>query len=129
MKKLSTFYQTIKTTEFTTKITIYLSSTSAGDAYDPYENNKASTNLNPVTIKGYVHEVSPESLVYKQYGLHNMGAVEIVCEKRYKKYFQLANKIVIGDNEFQVFKEAVGSKALIQERSGQLLRVILNKLG
>lgn len=129
MKKLPNVINIIKSTEFSTKIYIYMSTKTAGEDFDSYEGNYTFSNLNPYTIRGYVREVSPEALVYKQYGLHQMGAVEVICEAKYKNYFVLSNKIIIDSIEYQVFKEGTGNKALIQSRPYNLLRVILNRNG
>ena len=129
MKKLTTVIDTIRDNQFTTKIQIFMSTKAGGDDYDPYEAKFTFTNLNPITIKGYVRQISIESLIYKEYGLHQVGAVEVICEAKYKNYFLNSNKIVINDVTYQVFKEGVGNRVLIQERPYNLLRVILNRNG
>ena len=129
MKKIMDVINTIKSSEFSTKVYIYMSTKQAGEGYDGYEDNYTYTNLNPVIIKGYVREVSPEALVYKQYGLHQMGAVELICEAKYKNYFTLSNRVVIDGIDYQVFREGTGSRTLIQERPYKLLRVILSRNG
>ena len=110
-----------------TKISIFFSTESFGADYDPDNNNVTRTNLNPLTIKGYVTEISAEALVWKQYGLKSVGAVEILCEKKYRGWFENCNKIEIDDNEYEVMKEGVGNRAQIQARPYQLIRVILQK--
>ena len=127
MKKISEIRDLLKDSEFTTKVRIYFSTKSAGDDYDTYENNYTFSNLNPLTIKAYVREVSPEALVYKQYGLAQTGAVELVCEDRWKNAFENANKIEIDDIEYQVFREGTGQRTLISKRPNKLLRVVLSK--
>ena len=72
-----------------TKVQIFFSYTTWGDDADPYENNTTDAKLNPKTIKAYVRDVSPEALVYKQYGLHEVGAKEILCDARYKEWFEI----------------------------------------
>lgn len=127
MKKLFDVNNLLKNSEFSTKIYVYMSTKSAGDDYDGYEANYVYTNLNPIIIKGYVREISSEALVWKQYGLHNVGAVEVICESKYRNYFEFSNKIIIDNAEYQVFKEGTGSKSLIQNRPYKLIRVILNR--
>lgn len=101
----------------------------AGDDFSPYEANYTYTNMSPIIIRAYVREVSPEALVYKQYGLHRMGAKEIICELKYRDLFTNCNKVVIENDEYQVFREGVGSRALIQERPYNMMRVVLSKNG
>jgi|WetSurSiteA1Bulk_404760.scaffolds.fasta_scaffold30278_3 hypothetical protein len=129
MRKLLNYNQTLKDRDLATKVYIYCSTKTAGDDYDAYEKNYVTANLNPFVIKGYVTTISPEALVYKQYGLHNMGAIELICEDRYENALKICNKIVIDDVEYQVFREATGNKAIIQKRPYHLLRAILNRKG
>jgi len=112
-----------------TKVYVYFATKSAGDDYDPEEKNYTYTNMNPLVIKAYLTQISPEKLVWKQYGLQEMGAVELLCEAKYKNWFKICNKIVIDDNEYAVFKVGNGNRVLIQERAGDMIRVILERLG
>ena len=104
-----------------------MSKKSAGDDYDSYEKNYIYSNLNPITINGYVSEISAEALVWKQYGLKEIGAKEVICEERYINYFRLANKIEIDGDEYEVFKDGVGGRVMIQKRPYHTYRVILQK--
>ncbi len=117
----------INHSSYNTKVRIYFSTKSFGDDYDPYEAKATYTNLNPLTIKAYVREISPEALVWKQYGLQNMGAKELLCEDKYKNYFENCNKLEIAGVDYFVFKEGTGNKTLIIERPNKLLRVIITK--
>ncbi len=129
MKKILEVQNILRDLEFTTKVQLFMSSKAAGDSYDEYEQNHSYTNLNPIIIKAYVKEISPEALVYKQYGLHQIGAKEIICELRYKNMFLNCNKIIINNDTYQVFKEGGGSRAIMQERAGNLLRVVVMRNG
>jgi len=71
--------------------------------------------------------VSPEALVFKAYGLHNLGAVEIITEAKYEAWFENCQRIVVDNVDYQVFRQAPGSRALIQKRPYNLLRVILQR--
>lgn len=116
-------------TENGTKITIYFGVNEISEDSDPYEKKYAIRLLNPKTIKGYVTEISPEKLVWKKYGLEEMGAVEILCEEKYDSWFRNCHKIIINDKEYCVFKEGVGKKAVIQSRPGKIIRVVLSRKG
>ncbi len=110
-----------------TKVKVYMSYKTVGDDYDPFEKNYTYNNNNPRTLKGYVTEISPEGLVWKSYGLQEMGAKEVVCDEKYRYWFINANKIEIDGDEFEVFKEGTGNRALIQSRPYRLIRVVLQK--
>jgi len=112
-----------------TDILIYFSSKSAGDDYDPYEKNYTYSNLNPLCVRGYVREISPNSLVWRQMGYEETGAVEILCEDRYENYFKYCNKITIDSVEYEVFKNASGGRAVMQKLYPKLLKVVLRRTG
>ena len=126
-KKIPFVSQIFEHSDFCTKIKIYFSTKTAGDYYDPYEQNYTYTNLNPITIKGYVSEISPEALVYKTYGLQNLGAKEILCDSKYKNYFELCNKIEIDGDNYTVFKEGTGHKTVISNRTKKIIRVMITR--
>src|SRR4030042_2693044 len=95
-----------------TKVSIFMSSKTL---VDPYEKNYTFADLNPKTIKAYVTEISPEALVWKSYGLKEMGAKEIICEDRYAEWFKLCNKVEIDGDQYEVFKEGNANRAIIQK--------------
>jgi hypothetical protein len=127
MKKIRAIHDLINKSEFTEKIKIFFSTKTKGDDYDTYEKTYEITNLNPITIRGIVRMISPEALVWKQYGLNEIGAIEIITEYKYKKWFELCTKVEYKDDTYNVLKEATGSRAVIQARPNNTLRVILQK--
>ena len=112
-----------------TKISIYFGIRSAGEDFDPREQNYDYTNLPYKTIKGYIQTISPEKLVWKEYGLQEMGAVEVLCEAKYKEWFKMCNRVVIDSEDYSVFKIGNGNRVLIQDRPGNIIRVVLEKKG
>lgn len=115
-----------KENELLTKVYFYFATKTAGADYDPYEKNWTYTDSNPQTVKMYVREIAAESLVWRQMGTQETGAVDILCEERYKNWFLYANKIVIDSDEYEVYKEATG-RVMMQKRPYKMLRVILRK--
>lgn len=109
------------------KILVYPATKIGGDDYDPYEDNFTFTNLNPVTINGFVRTILPETAFWKQYGQHIDGAKEIVCEARFKDCFLNANRITIDDIDYQVFKDS-GRKVMISDRPLDTIRIIISRL-
>ena len=115
-----------KRDDLLSKVYFYFSTKYAGEDYDPIEKNWSYANLNPQTAKMYVREIDAESLVWRQMGMQETGAVEILCEEKYKNWFLTASKIEINSDEYEVYKEATG-RVLIQKRPFKVLRVILRK--
>jgi hypothetical protein len=128
IKRIATITKLLtKRDDLLTKVFFYFAVKSAGPDYDPYEKNWTYSNQNPQTVKMYVREIDAESLVWRNIGVQETGAVEILCEERYKNWFLFANKIVINGDEFEVYKEATGGKVLIQKRPYKIIRVVLRK--
>lgn len=127
LRKIPFITKLLKNRHYTTKVYIYFSTKTAGDDYDPYEKNYTYTNLNPRVIKAYVRDVSPEALVYKQYGLSEMGAKEILCESKYKNWFEKANKIEIDGDKYTPFLKAAGNRAIIVGRPFGMIKIVLAK--
>lgn len=112
-----------------TKVNIYFGVREVGDDFDPESQNFTYTNLNPKCIKAWIYQISAEKLVWKQYGLDQTGAIELLCDSKYKKWFQTCNKIEINNEEYSVFKSAVGNRVLIYDRPNRMVRVVLQKKG
>jgi len=127
MKKIRTLRKLITDKDYMTKVKIFFSSKTAGDDFDPYEDNYTLANLNPQTIKAYVREVSPETAFYKQYGIHQAGMKEIICDDRYRNWFENCNKIEIDSTEYQTFRAGTGSKTMIVKRPHQMIRVVVSR--
>ena len=53
---------------------------------------------------------------------------EILCEAKYRKWFELCNKIVVDNIEYQVFKSGTGGKTMIIERPLNIIRVVVSRL-
>jgi len=114
------------------KITLYFAVETALEGYDDFENNTTPSNLNPKTIRGYIHHITPEQLVYKQYGLSNMGAVEIIVDEKYYNWFKLVNKITFDGNDYRVMREgnADGTPSnprgtVVAKRAFKMVRLVL----
>lgn len=110
-----------------TSIVLYFTKPSLGDNYNKNVNNLEKDDFIAITIKGYVRELSPESLKWQEYGLERSGMKEIICDNKYKKYFQECNSILIKEQKYQTYSKGVGKNALIQEQGDVLIRVIIAK--
>ena len=130
MKKIKAIERLLGHKELRTKVYLFMSSTSYGDDYDPYEGNLTYGNLNPICINNaYVRELTPESAFWKQYGKFQTGMKEIICTDRWREAFENCNKIEIDSIEYQSFKGAPGGKTLITQRPNRLIRVVVTRAG
>lgn len=127
-KKNKQINDLLKNSNLTTKITIYFSTKSVGEDFDPREKNYEYSNLNPQTIKGYVRDIKPESLFWRQIGISEIGAKEVICEEKYGEWLKMANKVEIDGDEYHVYKENVGKRVLITKLPFKLIKAILTKV-
>jgi hypothetical protein len=72
---------------------------------DPYENTTDKVLSNPIPIKAVVNSLSPEALRWKFFGLLPGGSKQLICHKRYKNLFKVADKIKIGEDFFKTYKD------------------------
>lgn len=127
-KRNKLFQKLLRDYRVCTKIELYFSSRSCGDDYDPYEKSYTFSNLAPLTIKGYITDIRPESLAWKQYGLSEVGAKEVITENKYASWFRKCNKVKIDSDEYQVYKESQGNRVLITELPFKLVKIVLHKM-
>jgi hypothetical protein len=90
---------------------------------DPYEKTKTDSFLNPLPVKGYVTQLSFESLKWKYPGLTPSGSVQVITYSKYEKIFQTADKIKIGDNYYKTLKD--DSKGYMIMRRDDYIVVIM----
>lgn len=128
MKDVPEFLKLVTKSQFTSKVQISFGTKSAGEGFDTYEKNYTTSYLNPITIKALVRSVSPQSLVWKKYGTTKVGSIQILTEKKYKRWFELASKIVYNDLEYTVFKDATGSNSTIMDYKGNIISVVLESV-
>src|SRR3990167_10969100 len=102
MKKIKEIHALIKDSEFSTKIKLFFGARTYSDSYDPETNNYSTTFSNPITIKGLVRHLTPESTIWKVYGTYTDGAVEIITSKKFTQNFRDCQKITIDDIEYSV---------------------------
>lgn len=97
------------------------------ETYDEQENNKVKYNLNPLPVKCYARELSPQSLVYRNYGMEHTGSLEILVDRHYLQWFLICNKVVINGNEYEVFKSGVGQYSSVREGPFSLVALVLTR--
>lgn len=94
------------------KALVYLrSSKEAFEDFDPFrETGYKITNQNPLPVKVITKVVSPNSLILKELGMTEAGAIWIILNQRDVTLIQNSEKITIDNKEYYVYNDAVGSK-------------------
>jgi hypothetical protein len=90
---------------------------------DPFENTTKKIFSNPIPIQAVVKTYTPESLRWKFYGTIPVGSKQIICEKRFKNLFKIADKIKIGDEYFKTWRDDQKGFGIIERE--EYLSVIL----
>lgn len=103
--------------DYKEKIFIYLPGATIKSAnYDKFRDigySKAQQNY--LTVKAFVRPMVSSELVFRQLGLVSIGTIKAVVKNNDIPLFKLASRIVYKNEDFYVYNDAVGKKALIVE--------------
>jgi hypothetical protein len=94
---------------------------------DPYEKNTKRTFDNPIPVKGLIKDISFSGLVWKLQGLKEVGAKELIVEKKYRTLFETCGKILIDSKEYAVYQDGVSKQFQILERKDYLVILLERK--
>jgi len=121
------FYKIILANCLEKKINLYFARKDYNEDYDKYEDNAEYELLNPITIKGYMIEISPEKMYWKKIGKIEGGGADIICKYKDVELFRNARKIVIDNDEYCFYSEGEGSKASFKKLQGGFAKITLIK--
>lgn len=109
-----------------TSIEFYFGTKVKQNGSDDYEMVYDTSLLNSRILKeAFTREIEAEKLVWKQYGLKELGAIEVLCDGRYESWFRNSDKTVINNREYEIFKSAASDRVLIQKRPFNMIRIIM----
>ena len=114
-------------TEYAETLWVYLkASNSKGSNYDPYRNTGyVKTNQSPEPVKAYVRQIKGNSLIAREIGLSQSGAIEIIIKSSDANLFRICEKIKYNDVEYTTFNKALGDKVQIYKSDFNFSRVVL----
>lgn len=79
--------------------------------FDPFRNTGyVQKNQNPLPVKVLTKTVSPNSLILKEIGLTEAGAIQIILHDRDVELIKNSEKVVIEKREYYVYNDIVGNK-------------------
>ena len=110
---------------------VYLkASNTKGSNYDAYRNTGYSvTNQSPEPVKAYVRQIQGNSLIARDIGLSQSGAIEIVIESKDENIFRICEKVKYNDVLYSPFNQALGNKVQIFKSEFNFSRVVLFRQG
>lgn len=113
--------------EYSIKIAVYLKTQNTkGDNFDPFRNlGYEITKQNPVWLQALIKDVAPNSLIYRQFGLTEAGAKQILIKKEDIPFIRLSEKITIDNINYYIYNDAVGNKLQIFELPFNYSKVII----
>ena len=85
------------------------------------------TSQNPIFIKAIIRDVKAEELITKSIGLTSFGAKKIVIKERDISLIKNASRIVINEEDYYVYDDAVGNKLQIADDKLGYYTVLLFK--
>ncbi len=97
------------------KIEVFLrSSKTKGITYDKFRDTGYTKIVqNPYFITAMIRTISANSLIIRELGLTETGAIQIVIRNADVAFIKLSNKILIKNNEYYVFNDAIGNRLQI----------------
>lgn len=96
--------------DYAETIWVYLkASNSKGNTYDPYrEIGYTKTNQSPFPIKVHARQLRENSLILRELGLSESGAIEIVVNEQDINFFKICQQIKYNDKIYTPFIKATG---------------------
>ncbi len=112
-------------------IWVYLKgSNTKGVDYDPFRNTGYVKSIkNPEPVKAHVRQIQGNSLVARELGLVESGAIEIVIKSCDESLFRLCEKVMYNDKEYTPFNKALGNRVQIFTSPFDFTRVVLFQKG
>lgn len=97
------------------KLKVFLrGSRTQGSNYDPFRDTGYSkTVLNPLFIKAVIRTISPNSLIIREMGLTESGAIQLLIRDSDVEFIRLSEKILINEEEYYAYNDAVGNRLQI----------------
>lgn len=100
-----------------------------GDDFDKFRNTGyQETYQNPLFIKALTRTLSTNSLIIRELGLAENGAVAIIVASNDMPLLKLSEKIIIDDIEFTPWNKALGNKIQIEKLPFKYHKILLFRI-
>lgn len=115
--------------KFAVNVEVFLrGSKTKGACYDKYRDVGYVKNIfNPIFVKAIKRNLSPNSLVYREIGLAEVGAVELTVKNDDVLVLRASEKVRYNNDEYYAYNEALGNKFQVYPSTIGYSRVILFK--
>lgn len=97
------------------KVKVFLrGSKTEGSNFDPFrDTGHVKAQLNPIFIRAVLRTISANSLQIREMGLTESGAVYLLIRNSDVAFIKLSEKILIDDNEYYAYNDAIGNRLQI----------------
>lgn len=97
------------------KALVYLrSSKTKVNNFDPLRDTGfVQQKQNPLPVKVLTQTITPSSLIFREMGLTETGAIQIILADRDVELFKNSEKITIDGKDYYIYRDAVGGKVQI----------------
>lgn len=109
------------------KVAVFLKSfQSKGSNFDPFRNiGFVKAKRNPVWVAVIKKTLSANSLIYRQMGLNETGAIELIIKDNDVPFITLSEKILVDDKEYYVYNDAVGANVQVFDLQFGYSKIVL----
>jgi len=116
--------------DFSETLWVYLkASNTKSEKYDPYLNiGYTKTFQSPEPVKAYVRQIAGNSLIAREIGLSQSGAIEIVIKSSDENLFRICERVLYDCNEYTPFNKALGNKIQIYKSPFDFTRIVLFRI-
>lgn len=113
--------------EYNETVWVYLKKTNTKSSnYDPYRNTGYTKSYqSPEPVKAYVRQIRGNSLVARELGLMQSGAIEIVINSSDENIFRICDRVKYNNVEYSPFNKALGDRVQIYKSDFNFSRVVL----
>lgn len=110
---------------------VYLRATNTKTTnYDPdYNTGYTKTLQAPIPVKAMVRPLTPESLIMREIGSSETGAIEIVVEEKDEGAFKACDKVEYKSVEYVTRREALGNKFYVVPTIYGFSKIVLFRRG
>jgi len=109
------------------KVKIFLrGSKTTGSNYDPFrDTGYTKAILNPLFIRAVIRSITANSLIIREMGLTESGALQLLVKDSDVEFIRLSEKILINEKEYYAYNDAVGNRLQIFPLEFGYSRVII----
>lgn len=94
--------------------------------HDPFRNiGYTITKQNPLWVKALKRDLTSNSLIIREMGLTQSGAIEIIVQNKDVSLIKASTRVVVNEIDYYPYNDAVGNKFQLTERPFGYSKIVL----